>query len=374
MVEVIIENVRKVFGGNVVALDNINIKIKDGEFFVLLGPSGSGKTTLLRCVAGLEKPDQGRIIIGDKVVFDAERKIYLSPKDRDIAMVFQNYALYPHMKVFDNIAFPLVVRRRELKLTREDIRKRVVWVAKMLNIDNLLDRYPRQLSGGQQQRVALARALVRSPNLFLMDEPLSNIDAKLRVMMRSELKKLQKELGITTIYVTHDQAEAMTMADRIAVLNKGKIMQIGSPSELYHKPKNLFVAGFIGSPPMNFIDVTLKESDHKYYLDAGPFKIILPDEIASIILSKTRSSELILGVRPEDIIVSKEPLKNAFTAEVYVVEPLGSHTIVNIKIGERIIKAEVLGEFIAQPGEKIYVKFNINKIHVFDKSTDETII
>ncbi len=374
MVEVVIENVRKVFGGNVVALDNINIKIKDGEFFVLLGPSGSGKTTLLRCVAGLEKPDQGRIIIGDKVVFDAERKIYLSPKDRDIAMVFQNYALYPHMKVFDNIAFPLVVRRRELKLTREDIRKRVVWVAKMLNIDNLLDRYPRQLSGGQQQRVALARALVRSPNLFLMDEPLSNIDAKLRVMMRSELKKLQKELGITTIYVTHDQAEAMTMADRIAVLNKGKIMQIGGPSELYHKPKNLFVAGFIGSPPMNFIDVTLKELDHKYYLDAGPFKITLPDEIANIILSKTRSSELILGVRPEDIIVSKEPLKDAFTAEVYVVEPLGSHTIVNIKVGERIIKAEVLGEFIAQPGEKIYVKFNINKIHVFDKSTDETII
>ncbi len=374
MVEVVIENVRKVFGGNVVALDNINIKIKDGEFFVLLGPSGSGKTTLLRCVAGLEKPDQGRIIIGDKVVFDAERKIYLSPKDRDIAMVFQNYALYPHMKVFDNIAFPLVVRRRELKLTREDIRKRVVWVAKMLNIDNLLDRYPRQLSGGQQQRVALARALVRSPNLFLMDEPLSNIDAKLRVMMRSELKKLQKELGITTIYVTHDQAEAMTMADRIAVLNKGKIMQIGSPSELYHKPKNLFVAGFIGSPPMNFIDVTLKESDHKYYLDAGPFKITLPNEIANIILSKTRSSELILGVRPEDIIVSKEPLKDAFTAEVYVVEPLGSHTIVNIKVGERIIKAEVLGEFIAQPGEKIHVKFNINKIHVFDKSTDETII
>jgi len=374
MVEVIIENVRKVFGGNVVALDNVNIKIKDGEFFVLLGPSGSGKTTLLRCIAGLEKPDQGRIIIGDKVVFDAEKKIYLSPKDRDIAMVFQNYALYPHMKVFDNIAFPLVVRRRELGLTKEDIRKRVIWVAKMLNIDNLLDRYPRQLSGGQQQRVALARALVRNPNLFLMDEPLSNIDAKLRVMMRSELKKLQKELGITTIYVTHDQAEAMTMADRVAVLNKGRIMQIGTPSELYHKPKNLFVAGFIGSPPMNFIDVTLKEIKEGYVLDAGEFQVKLPKELAEIIVKKTKSTELILGIRPEDIIVSKEPVEDAFVAEIYVVEPLGSHTIVNIKIGDRIIKSEHLGEFIASPGDKVYVKFKIDKIHVFDKNTEETII
>lgn len=370
--EVIVKNVTKIFGGKVVALDDVLLKIIKGEFFVLLGPSGSGKTTLLRCIAGLEKPDKGLIAIGGRIVFDSERKVYVPPKDRDIAMVFQNYALYPHMKVFDNIAFPLRLRR----MPKEEIKKRVLDVAKLLRIDDLLDRYPMQLSGGQQQRVALARALVRNPKVFLMDEPLANIDAKLRVLMRAELKKLQKELGITTIYVTHDQAEAMTMADRVAVLNKGKVMQIGSPDELYHKPANLFVAGFVGLPPMNFFDVTLTYDDvlKKYVLDAGDFRITLSDELVDIITKSTSSNELILGVRPEDIYLSLEPMQYAFTAEIYVLEPLGSETIVDLRIGNRLFKSKVLGGFHAKPGEKVYVKFNLSRIHIFEKSSEKAII
>jgi len=371
MPEVVVEHVTKVFGGRVVALDNVSARIKDGEFFVLLGPSGSGKTTLLRCIAGLEKPERGRISIGEKVVFDAESKVFVPAKERDVAMVFQNYALYPHMKVYDNIAFPLRIR----KLPKNEIRRKVVEVAKLLRIDDLLDRYPRQLSGGQQQRVALARALVRNPKVFLMDEPLSNLDAKLRVVMRAELKRLQKELGITTIYVTHDQAEAMTMADRIALLNEGKIVQTGTPSVLYHKPVNLFVAGFIGSPPMNFFSVSLKHSENQgYVLDAGDFEINLPTELAKIIAESTSATDLILGIRPEDIIVSKEPIENSFVAEVYVVEPLGSETIVNLKVGEYVFKSKVLGEFKAAPGDRVYVRFKISKIHVFEKSSKKAII
>ena len=233
-----------------VAVDGISFDVKDGEFIVLLGPSGCGKTTTLRCIAGLETPDEGEIYIDDKLVND------LPPKDRDVAMVFQSYALYPHMTVYGNLAFPLKMR----KLPKDEIDKKVKEVAKLLNIDHLLDRKPRQLSGGEMQRVALGRALVRTPRVFLMDEPLSNLDAKLRVYMRAELKKLQRDLKITTIYVTHDQAEAMAMADRIAVMNKGKILQYSEPHDVYEKPANLFVAGFIGSPPMNFIKASIVEN------------------------------------------------------------------------------------------------------------------
>ena len=371
MPEVVVEHVTKVFGGKVVALNDVSVKIRDGEFFVLLGPSGSGKTTLLRCIAGLERPERGRILIGEKVVFDAEAKIFLPPKERDVAMVFQNYALYPHMKVFDNIAFPLRIR----KLPKEEIRKKVIEVAKLLRIDDLLDRYPRQLSGGQQQRVALARALVRNPKVFLMDEPLSNLDAKLRVVMRAELKKLQKELGITTIYVTHDQAEAMTMADRIAILNEGRVVQIGTPSELYYKPVNLFVAGFVGSPPMNFFDVSLKYDEKRgYILDAGDFEVKLPKELADLITKSSSSTELILGIRPEDIVISKEPIEDSFVAEIYLVEPLGPETIVNLRVGGYVFKAKVLGEFQALPGDKVYVKFKVSRIHVFEKTSKKAII
>jgi multiple sugar transport system ATP-binding protein len=235
MAKVKLVNVVKKFG-KVVAVDHVSFDVRDGEFFALLGPSGCGKTTTLRLIAGLEAPDEGEIWIDDKLVND------LPPKDRDVAMVFQNYALYPHMTVFDNIAFPLMVRKREVGLTNEEIRRRVMEIAKLLQIDHLLNRKPSQLSGGEQQRVALARTLVRRPKVWLLDEPMSNLDAKLRVTMRGELKKLQKELGVTTIYVTHDQVEAMSMADRIAVMNKGRILQIGTPDELFWRPADAFVA------------------------------------------------------------------------------------------------------------------------------------
>ncbi|MEM4913783.1 MAG: ABC transporter ATP-binding protein, partial [Desulfurococcaceae archaeon] len=239
-------NVSKRYG-RTVAVDRVNLGVEKGEFVVLLGPSGCGKTTTLRIIAGLVYPDEGKVII------DGRDVTYVEPGERDVSMVFQDYALYPHMTVFDNIAFPLVVRRKKFRLSKEEISERVHKVAKMLGIDDLLDRKPLQLSGGQQQRVALARALIAEPKLWLMDEPLSNLDALIRVHLRAELKKLQKDLGITTIYVTHDQVEALTLADRIAVMNKGRIVQIGTPKEIYENPEHVFVATFVGSPPMNVV-------------------------------------------------------------------------------------------------------------------------
>ncbi len=261
MSSVRLENITKIFPPNVVAVNNVNLKIEKGEFFVLLGPSGCGKTTTLRIIAGLEKPTKGRVYIDEQDVTD------LPPRKRDVAMVFQTWALYPHMKVYDNIAFPLKLR----KVPKDEIDRKVREVAKLLRIEELLDRYPKQLSGGQQQRVALARALVRNPRVWLMDEPLSNLDALLRVQMRAELKRLQKELKITTVYVTHDQVEAMTMADRIAVMNAGRVLQIGTPHEVYHYPKTKFVAGFIGSPPMNFIKAVFDFKEGSYVLRGETF-------------------------------------------------------------------------------------------------------
>ena len=367
-VPVKVNNVVKRFG-KVEALRRVSVYIKPGEFLVLLGPSGSGKTTLLRCIAGLEIPDEGEIIIGDKVVVNTSKRIFVPPKDRDIAMVFQNYALYPHMKVFDNIAFPLKLR----KVPKEEIRKRVVEVAKMLRIEELLDRYPKQLSGGQQQRVALARALVRNPKVFLMDEPLSNLDAKLRVYMRAELKRLQKELKITTIYVTHDQAEAMTMADRIAVINEGRIMQLGTPIDLYERPENIFVAGFIGSPPMNFFDISLKEAEGKLIIDAGEFTLTVPENLAEI-LREYVGKELTFGVRPEHILVYKEPQENSIKTEVYVVEPLGSETIVNLRVGSIVFKAKVPPYTKLDIGTTVYALPMMDKIHIYDKKKGKIIV
>lgn len=368
-VGVTIENVTKIFGKRVIALNNVNIKIRPGEFFALLGPSGSGKTTLLRCVAGLERPDKGRIIIGDKVVYDAEKRIFIPPKDRDVAMVFQNYALYPHMKVFDNIAFPLKIR----KYPMSEIKKRVHEVAMLLRIDDLLDRYPRQLSGGQQQRVALARALVRNPKVFLMDEPLSNLDAKLRVYMRAELKKLQKDLKITTIYVTHDQVEAMTMADRIAVINEGRVQQIGTPDELYHKPSNIFVAGFIGSPPMNFFDSVIKIEEDKVIIDVHDFKLTLPADYKPL-LERYDGKDVILGIRPEHFLVASKEEENTIKAEVYVTEPLGAETILNLKVGSKIFKVKAPPYLKVNIGDKIIVKPLMDKIHLFDAATEKVIL
>jgi multiple sugar transport system ATP-binding protein len=348
----------------VVAVDGVSLEIADGSFVVLLGPSGCGKTTTLRCIAGLEVPDSGEVWIGDSVVND------LPPKDRDVAMVFQNYALYPHMKVYDNIAFPLRMR----KIPKDEIDRRVKETAELLGIKHLLDRKPRQLSGGEQQRVALGRAIVRQPRVYLMDEPLSNLDAKLRLFMRAELKRLQKELKTTTVYVTHDQAEAMAMADKIAVMNKGKVLQYDEPSNIYNKPSNTFVATFIGSPPMNMIKASVMREGALVQLDAGSFRYTLPADYSEMVAAKLRSSEVYLGVRPEDLRISAEKQPNSvFMSEVYVLEHQGANMVVDLKIDSEIIKA------VSQPmplsiGDKVWVAFETGKLHIFDAGTEELIV
>jgi multiple sugar transport system ATP-binding protein len=350
LAKVALKNVTKRFG-EVIAINELNLEARDKEFLVLLGPSGCGKTTALRCIAGLETPEEGEIYIGDKLVND------LSPKDRNIAMVFQSYALYPHMTVFNNIAFPL----ENAKV------KRVKQVAKLLKIEALLNRKPRQLSGGQQQRVALGRSIVREPQAFLMDEPLSNLDAKLRVYMRAELKKLQKELGITTIYVTHDQVEAMTMGDKIAILNEGVLQQFDPPSKIYARPTNVFVAGFVGSPPTNFFTCILSVDG---VLDAKEFRYFLSEDLLEA--AKTASSnEIILGIRPQDIRVYRDATaeENLIEANLYTTEPLGDTMILDLQIGDYIIKAVVSPDFETETAEKLWLKFPGNKIYLFDKKT-----
>ncbi|MCE4612199.1 MAG: ABC transporter ATP-binding protein [Desulfurococcales archaeon] len=368
MGEVFLDGVVKRFG-RVTAVNGVTLRIRDGEFFVLLGPSGCGKTTTLRLIAGLEFPDEGRIYI------DGEDVTYKDPKDRNVAMVFQNYALYPHMTVFDNIAFPLYMRRRELGLTKEEIRKRVVEVARLLRIDDLLNRKPGQLSGGQQQRVALARALVRRPRVWLMDEPLSNLDALLRLAMRAELKKLQKDLGITTVYVTHDQAEAMSMADRIAVMNEGRVVQVGSPEDVYLEPRHVFVATFIGAPPMNLIECKIVEGvGPNPALECPGFTRPLPGDAARVVEARGIKS-VYLGVRPEFIAISKAETPGSIPGIVYVVEPLGSEHVVNVNIGEdTILKVKVLGlREKLRPGDKVYLNIDWSKVKIFDKATGEVL-
>jgi multiple sugar transport system ATP-binding protein len=391
MARVELKGVVKRFG-KVVAVNHVSLDIGDKEFFSLLGPSGCGKTTVLRIIAGLEFPDEGDVLIDGKVV------THLPPKDRDVAMVFQNYALYPHMSVFDNIAFPLNVRRRELKLTKEDIRKRVIEVAKLLNIEELLRRYPSQLSGGEQQRVALARALVRRPKVWLLDEPLSNLDAKLRVAMRSELKKLQKTLGITTVYVTHDQVEAMGMADRIAVMNKGRVLQVGTPDELYYKPSDTFVATFIGSPPMNIVPCTLEEQSTSYtykvpvehsggIIGEGTVTSRLKLKCADVVeiplapryaelLSKS-GRDFLLGIRPEyiELTKTKPDLEiGVVKSKVEVTEPLGSEIITTVQLGSELIKVKTHPDVKISPGDEVYLKLDLRRALVFDKKTGKLVV
>jgi len=361
---VTLDHVSKSFG-KVVAVDDVSIKIEDKHFVALLGPSGCGKTTTLRLIAGLEILTGGDIYIGDRLVNE------LSPRDRNIAMVFQSYALYPHMSVSDNVAFPLKIR----KVPKDEINKRVKDVASLLGIQDLLDRKPKELSGGQRQRVALGRAIVRNPEVFLLDEPLSNLDAKLRVYMRAELKRLQRNLGVTTVYVTHDQVEALTMADKIAVMNEGRLQQIDGPDELYGKPANTWVGGFIGSPPMNFFDCTLSLDGQRAYLDASEFKLGIDPGLATAISKNSSSTELILGTRPEDLTVAKGKLGgDEIPAEIYVVEPVGESTIVDLKIGKYLVKARAPAGFKGEIGEKALVTINKDKIHIFDKRTDQLIL
>ncbi|MCE1248561.1 MAG: sn-glycerol-3-phosphate ABC transporter ATP-binding protein UgpC [Firmicutes bacterium] len=345
----------------------VNMEIKDGEFLVLVGPSGCGKSTSLRMLAGLEEVTNGEIFIDDKMVND------VSPKDRDIAMVFQNYALYPHMNVYENMSFGLKLR----KFPKEEIDKRVNDAADFLGIQNLLLRKPKELSGGQRQRVAMGRAIVREPKVFLMDEPLSNLDAKLRVQMRAELQKLHRRLGITTVYVTHDQTEAMTLGHRIALLNQGVIQQLDTPLVLYNKPANKFVAGFIGSPSMNFVDATVIEYGDSLYLKTSGFKLKLKPAFAEK-LGKYKDKPVVMGIRPEDIqdkVYSKiDDPHNTFEASIDVSEPLGSEIILYLSMGDDSLLARVNPQTEAKVGGKISVVFDADKVHVFDKETEKNII
>ena len=342
-----INNVGKIYPNGTRALEDVNIQINDGEFVVLVGPSGCGKTTLLRMVAGLEDITEGEISIADKVVNE------IAPKDRDIAMVFQNYALYPHMSVYDNMAFSLKLR----KLPKDEIDQKVKDAAKTLEIDELLERKPKALSGGQRQRVAMGRAIVRNPQAFLMDEPLSNLDAKLRVQMRAELGQLHSQLETTTLYVTHDQVEAMTMGDRVAVIRKGVLQQIDTPREIYLYPKNIFVAGFIGSPAMNFVYANIKTSTKGTTLIFGNDKIL--DKDAPESLKEYEGKEIVLGIRPEAFEDSVYANKKEFTEEINIdvslLEQLGSDTYIHFFKDIKPVQTEAIEEILADEGEDISV-------------------
>jgi len=369
MAEVTLRNVLKKFG-NIIAVDNANLIVQDREFLVLLGPSGCGKTTTLRLIAGLEEPTDGEIYIGEKIVND------VLPKDRDIAMVFQNYALYPHMNVYQNISFGLRLR----KTPKEVIDKKVKDVATMLGIENLLLRKPKELSGGQRQRVALARAIVRDPKVYLMDEPLSNLDAKLRVQTRGELIKLHKELGVTTVYVTHDQVEAMTLGERVVVMNKGAIQQVGKPKDVYDHPTNMFVAGFVGTPPMNFIDVILERHDKDIYAIFENLKVKFDEEQTKKIEEKTfEANEFVLGIRPKDLydeIDVKSIDKNQvqkLTVVIDFIELMGSETFIHFTLGNSQSIARVSAGRDYSMGEKISLFLYTPGINLFDKETKQAV-
>ena len=354
-----LENITKKFE-EITAVKNLNLEIKDREFLVILGPSGCGKTMTLRIIAGLELPTEGRTYMNDEDI------THVHPKNRKMAMVFQSYALYPHMTSFDNIAFPLIMQRRP----KEEIKKRINEVAKLLKIGNLLKRKPKELSGGEKQRVALGRAVIKEPKVFLMDEPLSNIDAKLRVHLRGELKKLQRDLKITTIYVTHDQIEAMTMADRIAVLDRGELLQVSPPYELYDNPATSFVAGFIGSPATNLIDCSLTEKDERTFLDAEDLTIDV-SHLIEILNTTATSPELILGIRPEDISILQGNTKGKgdFTASIHTIEPLGLEAIASIKIGDKLIHIRVARDFMGSMGEEVGISLDKQRMYIFDAKT-----
>ena len=355
MANVEFERVTKRFdGGGRAAVSDLSLDVADGEFLVLLGPSGCGKTTALRMLAGLEEPDAGDIRIGGESVVGWE------PKDRDIALVFQQYALYPHLSVRDNILYPLKVQR----IGKTDRMERVRRVADLLGLGALLDRRPAQLSGGEQQRVALGRAIVRQPQAFLMDEPLSNLDAKLRTQTRTEIKGLQRQLGVTTFFVTHDQAEAMTLADRIAVMSAGELQQIGTPDQVYDHPANRFVAEFIGSPPMNLLPA---ERVGDAAIVAGGWRIPVPVGAAS-------GASVTVGLRPEAIRLAETPAPDAQPAEVYLIEPLGSEVIVNVKLGDHLIRVRTKPEVRPEPGQTVYLAAEPGGVRLFDAATGEALL
>ena len=352
MASVEIVNVRKAFGATQI-LHEVSVPIADGEFVVLVGPSGCGKSTLLRMVAGLENITAGEIRIGERVVNS------LPPKARDVAMVFQNYALYPHMTVAANMGFSLKLRGTDQK----EIKTRVDKAASILGLDQLLERYPRQLSGGQRQRVAMGRAIVRDPQVFLFDEPLSNLDAKLRVAMRSEIKELHQRLRTTTVYVTHDQIEAMTMADKIVVMNEGRVEQMGAPLALYDRPDNLFVAGFIGSPAMNFIKGHIESNGAQTFVSDGGARLKLDRMIDH------KGARMVLGIRPEHLAVNPDGVE----AEVVVVEPTGSEILAILRLGGQDLQCLFRERIMLSPGQKIRIAPQPGMIHLFDEASGQRI-
>jgi multiple sugar transport system ATP-binding protein len=359
MAEVILEDIVKYYG-DILAVNHVSLTIADGEFVTLVGPSGCGKTTTLNMVAGLIEIDGGTIKIGSQVVND------LDPKDRDIAMVFQNYALYPHKTVYGNLEFPL--RMRGIEKSERD--RRVRRAAETLGIVPLLNRRPRQLSGGQQQRVALGRAIVRDPAVFLMDEPLSNLDAKLRVHMRAELKHLQEELQATVIYVTHDQLEAMTMSDKVAIMNHGVLQQYASPSEVFHKPVNVFVASFMGSPPMNLLPVEIEHGVDTYYLVGKGIRFAPHSPRLQMILRDAPHKKLILGVRHTGIPLASKSEGGDIQAEVYTVEPTGDVTFVHVRIGDQMAISSTTDSAVhPHMGEHVNLRLNEDQIHLFNAET-----
>jgi len=371
MASVNLKNIYKRFEGGVTAVNNFNLDIKDKEFVILVGPSGCGKTTTLRMIAGLEEISEGEIYIGDRLINDVQ------PKDRDIAMVFQSYALYPHMTVYNNMAFGLKLR----KYPKAEIDRRVKEAAKMLSIEPLLDRKPKALSGGQRQRVALGRAMVREPQVFLLDEPLSNLDAKLRVQMRTEISKLHLRLQITFIYVTHDQIEALTMGTKIVVMKDGFIQQVDAPTDLYEKPQNMFVAGFIGSPMMNFLEAVVEQKGDDINLIVAKDTVKLPAYKAKMVretASEYIGKKVILGIRPECIhdeeaFISQMP-DSIVECEVQVVEKLGSETLLYMTVGETNVTARVNPRSTTKHGDIVKVALDTNKILLFDKDTEKTLI
>jgi multiple sugar transport system ATP-binding protein len=362
MAQLQLDNLSKTFG-RVKALQHISLNVADGEFLILLGPTGAGKTTTLRCVAGLEKPDAGAVLM------DGQSINSLSPAERDVSLVFQSYALYPRKTVYENMAFPLKAR----KMSQQAMTARINEIAAKLRITELLNRRPAQLSGGQQQRVALGRAMVRQPRLFLMDEPLTNLDFKLRVEMRAELKRLQKELGATFFYVTNDQVEAMSMADRIAILHQGVLQQIDTAENIYDHPANLFVAGFVGSPRMNFLNCRLDIAQRVLVgLDASWQMPLLPAQLERLD-GRDESGGLVLGVRPEDIDLVQE-ISGSIPATVYVVEPLGDRSIVDLRVGQAVVKVKVSATTEVASGQTLGVRFDPTRFHLFYEASGEAIL
>lgn len=365
MASVTYKNIQKKFG-DLTVIKDLNIEVQDKEFLVLVGPSGCGKTTALRLLAGLEEISGGEITIGDRVVND------IAPKDRDIAMVFQSYALYPHLSVYDNMAFGLKLR----KMPKEEIKRRVDEAAETLGIKELLNRKPRQLSGGQRQRVAVGRAIVREPKVFLFDEPLSNLDAKLRVQMRAEISKLHQRLKTTFIYVTHDQTEAMTMATRIAVINKGDLQQLDTPQNLYDHPNNLFVAGFIGSPAMNFFPAKIVKTGDKLSADTGDFQVQIPASRASA-YKDAIGKDVVLGIRPENIhdpeFAPQNITAQSVVAKVDVTELMGNETLLYLVSGKNTFVARVDPRSKLRVGNSPQMVFDMDKFHIFDAETEKAI-